>query len=176
MSELLRLTMTMGPLQHGHTVEVAKPAVDRLAQHWKMIQEFLERWLTWLFTLFLVAVNISGLHLSLSFVEQLWTGLVVFGFFSPIRPIPSVQQPIPAAVLPAWAGLYLICMAVWLLVHYAQMAWGPMNKVMTELEENTIETNCLCLLWNQVGSITMSWGCRGMENEFPEGIDLDVTD
>lgn len=33
MSELLHLTMTMGPLQQGHTVEVAKPAVDRLAQH-----------------------------------------------------------------------------------------------------------------------------------------------
>lgn len=46
-----------------------------------------------------------------------------------------------------------------------------MNEVMTELEQNTIETNCLCLLWNQVANMKMSCECQGMENELPEGIE-----
>lgn len=135
----------------------------------------LERFWTLSFTLFPAVGNISRSrppekqnNTELSYVERL---RLVYIFFSPIWPIPSVQQPIPAAALLVWDGLCLICIAVWLLIHYIQMARGPMNKVMAELEENTMETNCLCLLWNQVASITMSWGCRGMENEFPEGID-----
>lgn len=51
-----------------------------------------------------------------------------------------------------------------------------MSKVMVELEENTIETNCICLLWNQVANIKMSWGCHEMENELPEGIGKEMSE
>lgn len=42
----------------------------------------------------------------------------------------------PAAVLPVWGSLYLMRAAPRLLGCYTQMAWGPVNEVVTGFEKN----------------------------------------
>lgn len=57
-----------------------------------------------------------------------------------------------------------------------QVAWGPASKVTMEFEENTIETNCLCLLRNLLARATMSRGCHRRENKLPKGAGWEMTD
>lgn len=45
-----------------------------------------------------------------------------------------------------------------------------------EFEENTMETNCLWLLWNLLAWATMSRGCHRSENKLPEGAGWETID
>lgn len=66
---------------------------------------------------------------------------------------------------------------MWLVFeHCTQVAWGSASKVTKEFEENTIETNCLGLLWNVLARAAMSRGCHRRENKLPEGAGWEMTD
>lgn len=67
--------------------------------------------------------------------------------------------------------------SMWLVfVHCTQVAWGPASKVIMEFEENTIQTNCLCLLQNLLAWAMMSRGCHRREKKLPEGAGWETTD
>lgn len=96
--------------------------------------------------------------------------------------VPGVQSWVPTFSTPAPFSSHAAPLVVVYIFHVhcgisaRDLYPGPMNKVMTEFEENTMETNCLCLLWNPVAGVMMSRGCHGMENKSPKGIDWEMTD